>query len=203
MANRALEAGAGGLPQALILTENRRVYIIAPLMRTPLSPELLDPWRLAAEGGRWEGALALAALLRLVAATHRVEGVVAAVLTAGVDLEGVRWIQVTLRADGVELLCQRCLEPLPWPLRTDVRLGLARSEAEADCLPAAYEPLLAVGPLLKVSDLIEDELLLALPRISRHPDPADCAAHGYQPPQGRDDSPAPWAALLQDWKRSH
>ena len=57
-------------------------------MQTPSLPSKIDPWRLTAEGGRLDGALALAALPRLVATLNRTDGVVNVALAAGIDPRG-------------------------------------------------------------------------------------------------------------------
>ena len=173
-------------------------------MQTPSLPSRIDPWRLAAEGERLDGALALAALPRLAAALNRADGVVKVALAAGIDRQGVRFIAGVVRTE-VELICQRCLEPLRVALDATVRLGLVRSEAEADRLPEEYEPLLVPEGNLGVADLVEDELLLALPRIPRHEDARDCEANGYRTPDRvEQDQPfATLASLLQDSRRSH
>ena len=186
-----------------ILTEIRRAYIIPRLMQTPLLPSKIDPWRLAAEGGQLDGALALAALPRLAAALNRADGVVSVALVAGVDPRGVRFMKGTLRT-GVELVCQRCLESLPWRLDVAVSLGLVHNEAEADRLPEEYEPLLVPEGFIRVADLVEDELLLALPQIPRHDDARECVANSYRAPDTAHDQPfATLASLLRDSKRSH
>lgn len=75
-------------------------------------------------------------------------------------------------------------------------------------LPAGYEPLLAADDGISVAELVEDELLLALPQIPRHQDLRECEANGYAAP-GEASSQAerrrPFAALaslLADSKRS-
>ena len=199
---------ATGQEAGFILTEIRHAYMIPRLMRTPVLPDNLDPWRLTAEGGRLEGALALAALPRLAAALNRTDGVVAVALVAGVDPGGVRFIAGTLQTQ-VELVCQRCLGLLSWPLDVGVSLGLVHSEAEAERLPDKYEPLLAPEGVLCVADLVEDELLLALPQIPHHTDVRDCETSDYQLPVGASTPVAPGqslaalASLLSDLKRSH
>ncbi len=173
-------------------------------MQTPSLPSRIDPWRLAAESGQLDGALALAALPRLVAALNRADGVVKVALAAGIDRQGVRFIAGAVRTE-VELVCQRCLEPLRVALDATVSLGLVHSEAEADRLPEEYEPLLVPEGNLGVADLVEDELLLALPRIPRHDDARGCKINGYRTPDGvEQDQPfAPLASLLRDSRRSH
>jgi uncharacterized protein len=187
-----------------ILTAIRRVYIIPRLMQTPSLPSRIDPWRLTPEGGRLEGALALAALPRLVAELNRTDGMANVALVASVDRQGVRFIKGAVRTE-VELVCQRCLGPLRLALDVTVSLGLVRSEAEADRLPEEYEPLVVPEGIIHVADLVEDELLLALPRIPRHDDVRDCEANGYRAPDRvEQDQPfATLASLLRDSQRSH
>lgn len=183
--------------------------MIRRLMQTLLLPRKIHPWRMAAERGCLKGRLALATLPRLIVILGHADGEVVAVLSAGRDAQGIRFIQGSLQAE-VEWICQRCLGPLRLPLDITVKLGLARDEAAADRLPSEYEPLLIPeGGSVAVADLIEDELLLALPQIPRHEDLRECAANGYL----QSDEPAlelknrqPFAALatlLQDFQRSH
>ena len=173
-------------------------------MQTPSLPSRIDPWRLTAEGGRLEGTLALAELPRLVAELNRTDGVASVALVAGIDPRGVRFITGAVQT-GIELICQRCLGPLRLTLNVTVSLGLVRSEAEADRLPEEYEPLLVPEGVIHVADLVEDELLLALPQIPRHEDARDCEANGYRAPDRvEQDQPfAALASLLRDSSRSH
>lgn len=183
--------------------------MIRRLMETPSLPAKIHPWRMAAERGCLHGRLALAALPRLSALLGHADGEVVVALSTGCDAQEVRFIQGRLRAD-VEWTCQRCLGPLRLPLDITVNLGLARDEAAADRLPDEYDPLLVQeGGVVSVPDLIEDELLLALPQIPRHENLRECEAHGYlQPGEPALDlkKRQPFAALatlLQDSQRSH
>lgn len=172
--------------QRVNLTAIRRAYTISRLMQTasfPL-PDQIDPWRLAVEGGQLNGVIALAALPRLVAELVHPHGEVNLTLSAGIDLQGVRFIAGCVRTE-VALVCQRCLGPLQWPLDIAVRLGLVHNEAGADRLPDEYEPLLVLEGLIRIADLVEDELLLALPLIPRHDAMQECEANGYQTPSGK------------------
>ena len=172
-------------------------------MQTPPLPHRIDPWRLAAENARLDGALPLAALPRLAALLSSTEGMVRVALVATVDGQGKRYIHGEVSA-VVELVCQRCLGRLHMPLLARVSLGLVRSEAEAERLPEDREPLLLTGDEIAVATLVEDELLLALPQIPRHEDLRECAAHGYtlpgdEPPASRPPQPfAALASLLRD-----
>ena len=159
-----------------ILTANACAYIIPRLMQTVPLPDKIDPWRLTAEGGRLEGVLALASLPRLAAELEHTEGEVSVALATGVDSQGLRYIIGRLQT-GIALICQRCLGPLQWPLDIAVSLALVRNEMMADRLPEQYEPLVVADGLIRVADLVEDELLLALPLIPQHDQIQQCETH--------------------------
>ena len=81
-----------------------------------------------------------------------------------------------LRIRGVlQLGCQRCLAPLEFPLRIHAVLVLARSQAEIDALPVEAEgpDWMVASKAMEVHELLEDELLLAVPYAPRH---EHCAA---------------------------
>jgi uncharacterized protein len=153
--------------------------MIPRLMQTLSFSEPLNPWRLAAAGGRLEGVVALEALPRLAVLLNRTDGVVTVTVKVGVDEQGIHFVVGRLHST-IEVVCQRCLGPLRLPFDLTVRLGLARTEAEADQLPEGYEPLLVPESGLVLADWVEDELLLALPQIPRHDDLRECAANGYR-----------------------
>ena len=190
-----------------ILTEIGQAFIIPRLMQASPLPDRINPWQLAAENGRLNGELNLAGLPRLAAMPNHAGGTVSVTLVAGTDGQGVRFIKGRLRT-GVELVCQRCLGPLRLPLEVVISLGLARGEAEFDRLPDEYEPLLVPEGGIAVADLVEDELLLALPQIPRHDDERECEANGYMTPgefapDAEHRQPfAALASLVRDSKRS-
>jgi len=66
------------------------------------------------------------------------------------------------------LICQRCLERYDIPVEVELKLNWVKSEQDAKKLPLRYEPLLVESIPLKLNDVIEDELLLALPIIAMH-----------------------------------
>lgn len=105
---------------------------------------------------------------RLIEALQDSEGNVAVSLEFGTDEEGLRFMRGRVQGE-VTLLCQRCLEPMQQQIDNSFALALVRSETEADALPSHYEPLLLDGKPLFLRDVIEDEMLLALPIVPRHP----------------------------------
>ena len=74
-------------------------------------------------------------------------------------------------AGSVTLECQRCLGPVAWSIDQRTELLLARDDGEAARLDedSESEVLIATMPV-DTETLIEDELVLALPFVARHPD---------------------------------
>ena len=94
-----------------------------------------------------------------------------------------------LRLNGVlQLTCQRCLEALAFPLRVDVALLLAETQAEIDAEPLTPEsPERVVAEKeMQVHALAEDELLLAIPLAPRH---ERCAAGKAESAASRRNTP--------------
>jgi uncharacterized protein len=76
-----------------------------------------------------------------------------------------------VRVSGpLQLTCQRCLKALPYALRVDATLVLARTEAEVEAQPVEPEgPDRILGSReMAVGTLLEDEVLLAVPFAPRH-----------------------------------
>lgn len=90
-----------------------------------------------------------------------------ALLPAPGGEQGV-WLHLKA-AVPVTLQCQRCLQPVTQMLVVDRRLRFVRSEAEAARLDeASDDDVLVLLPRLDVHELLEDELILALPLVPRH-----------------------------------
>ena len=76
--------------------------------------------------------------------------------------------ELRLAVDGsVRLECQRCLGNVDLPLRFEVRLELAASEAELLTADDDIERVVA-GREMSVAVLVEDEVILALPMVPKH-----------------------------------
>jgi uncharacterized protein len=120
----------------------------------------------------FQGSLPIAAMPRLCEALADDAGSAQYQLDFGRDEFGTAYVQVRAQAP-LWLVCQRTLDPFVMPVAVDSRLGLIRSEQEEAALPAGYEPLLvAEDDKLSPIDVIEDELLLALPLVPVNPDSA-------------------------------
>ena len=78
------------------------------------------------------------------------------------------WLALKATAP-VWLTCQRCLQPLALTLTLDRRLRFVVGESQAEAMDAELEDdVLALPRWLDLRELVEDELLLALPLVPRH-----------------------------------
>lgn len=168
-------------------------------------PLVLDAWRMVATGRRFEGLLPLVGFKRLSSSLIEAEGDCHYVVEFGRDDMGQRFVDLHLQAQ-LPLLCQRTLERFFYPVDITQRLGLIRDEAEeAALLPDVEAVLVDDHGSLNPADLIEDELILAIPVVPINPDseaieaewPADIE-------EIEEETPNPFAALsaLKDLKRS-
>lgn len=127
-------------------------------------PSLLDVWRAVSSRRCFEGVIPLAALPRLASMLADVEGEVRYSVSFDRDDQGYAYVEVLAWA-GLPLTCQRSLDRFVLSVRVEQRLGLIRDEAEEGALPPGWEPLLVSGGELAPLEVIEDELILAIPLV--------------------------------------
>jgi len=85
--------------------------------------------------------------------------------------------QVHLVVGGSVLVaCQRCLKALDWPVSVDVCLTVVGTDREAQALADPFDTLLLTNGELVPGDVVEDEVLAALPLAPRHAEGQDCVA---------------------------
>ena len=113
----------------------------------------------------FEGALPLSTMPRLRDSLVDTEGDARVEIDFDTDALRVPYIELRITAK-LPLECQRSLQRFAYPVRIVQRLGLIRDEADEEALPEGYEALL-VGEngLLRPAELVEDELILAVPVI--------------------------------------
>lgn len=132
-------------------------------------PEVLDAWRAVASRRRYDGVLPLSAMPRLAGALADAEGEVRYVLEFHRDASGTGCIEVSAQAE-LPLVCQRSLRRFLLPVSVSQRLGLIAREEDEAALPAGFEPLLLPSDgALRPADVIEDELIMALPVVALDP----------------------------------
>ena len=160
------------------LTERGSGPNISRLMSTrssePRVPEVLDAWRMVAARRDFEGSLPLSSLSRLRdslcdGGLGNGEGEVRFSLQFDCDALQVPYVELRIDA-ALPLECQRTLQRFLQPVHLVQRLGLIRDEADEAGLPEGYEPLLMPEDgMLRPAELVEDELILAVPVVPTMP----------------------------------
>ena len=92
-----------------------------------------------------------------------------------------------------EVVCQRCMQPMRWPVRVNSRIALVSDYNAADRVPEGLEVFLVEADSVSVRDLVDEEVLLALPQVARHAEDSECAGRDMQLPgheAGPDEEPA-------------
>ena len=74
-----------------------------------------------------------------------------------------------------EVVCQRCMQTMRWPVKVTSRIALVSDYAAADRVPEGSEVFLVEGDSVSVRDLVDEEILLALPNVARHEEGSECA----------------------------
>jgi uncharacterized protein len=157
-------------------------------------PPVLDAWRMVAARRYFEGELPLSVFTRLKDSLTDSEGVCRYHLEFGRDSLDLPFVEVRIET-SLPMLCQRSLERYLQPVAVLQRLGLITEEAQEAALPEGTEPLLLdASAELRPIELIEDELILALPVVPINPDSTELQAN-WPEDTDEDDKPHPFAAL--------
>lgn len=108
------------------------------------------------------------------------------------------WLQLDAQAQ-VSLTCQRCLKPVREDLVVSRAFRFVRDEDQAAELDMdSDDDVLSLVRHLNLRDLVEDELLLALPVVPRHevcPEPLPHSNVDDEEPAAEEERPNPFAAL--------
>ena len=138
-------------------------------------PKYFTATQLARSGERLEGSVALADLPRLAAVAGiagRESGTASSMpvrlaLQADFDDEGVVRFRGTFSVNLL-LQCQRCLDELLVALHAELRVAVVSSEAQEALLPVGEEGLLVPDGKVDLHQMLEEEVLLALPAAPVH-----------------------------------
>lgn len=136
-------------------------------------PERADPIRLCESDTQFEGVVKLHDLQRLGAFLTSTEGEMRYSFLFTRDVDRRRVIKGHVEGE-LQIICQRCLGAMPLPIDSDWQLAVVTGFQQAEQLPEEYDPLLVEEDTIVLRDLIEDELILAVPSAARH-EPDQCA----------------------------
>jgi len=136
-------------------------------------PDRLDLYAAAEAGRLLRGRVELARLVRALPLLESPDGELEVSLELGRDEDGTHYLAGSVRGK-LALLCQRCLEPMEYPLDVTFRLGLVHSQEQSQGLSDRYEPLLITAEPASLAEVLTDEVLLALPIVPLHSGVSTC-----------------------------
>ena len=172
----------------------------APLKQHGL-PEQLDAWRMVAARRTFDGVLPLSSMARLQGSLADTQGDARVEIEFDTDALRIPYIELRIEAK-LPLECQRSLQRFAYPVKIVQRLGLIRDEEGENALPGGYEALL-VGDdgLLRPAELVEDELILAVPVVPVAPGTEE-VERDWDPPEEETQRANPFSVLssLKDKK---
>jgi uncharacterized protein len=130
---------------------------------------VIDGLEFARTGSKLQGAWPVADFARLRDVLRTNDGTLQYELLGVPQGRGRPALQLKV-GGALQLVCQRCLGALEFPLRIDVSLQLAATQAEVDAQPLEAEgpEQIVAGREMPVRELVEDEVLLAIPLAPRH-----------------------------------
>lgn len=84
------------------------------------------------------------------------------------DRQGLVTIRLSVEAE-LPLICQRSLAPYAERINRRSRLAVIETIEAQEEVPEQYEPVLVENRRLALLDIVEEELLLAVPQVPRNP----------------------------------
>lgn len=130
-------------------------------------PKQIDAFKMAESGRLIEGQVACQADGRLAGLIVGCDDDIRFSLDFGRQDDGRLGLTGRIQCK-VSMNCQRCLKPVSIELDCPVTLGIVSSESQVEQLPPTVEPLICGDEPLELMELIEDELILALPIVPVH-----------------------------------
>jgi uncharacterized protein len=76
---------------------------------------------------------------------------------------------------AAEVICQRCMQAMRWPVNMKTRIALVSDYDAANRVPDGMEVFLVEADSVSVRDLVDEEVMLALPHVPRHEEGSECA----------------------------
>lgn len=142
------------------------------MTETPISHtvllQTLDPQKVFRQRMQIKGRMPVVSLQRFCESLLDDTGTVTAELLFEVDSERRFRILGNVTAD-VNVVCQRCLQPMTLHLDDKIDLVLVSTDAQSKVLPATLDPwFCGEDELLSPADIIEEQLILAMPIVSMH-----------------------------------
>jgi uncharacterized protein len=130
-------------------------------------PKQGDPRKFAQQGISLDGFVPVAELPRLAESLQETTGEIQVDLVFGISVEKKKIVTGQASAE-LTLVCQRCLENVKVPVKSDISLGIVWDEEGAEALPEYLDPWITGEGVADLYDMIEEEMLLSLPKVAYH-----------------------------------
>ncbi len=131
-------------------------------------PDYVDARKIFAQRAHISGTVPLSRFKRFCELLASPEGELKVSLQFGLDERHRRIVEGSIET-CVEVVCQRCLEQTNAELKESFKLGIVESEAQIERLPDDVDPWLTTEIRLALVDILEEQLILAMPIVSYHP----------------------------------
>lgn len=155
-------------------------------------PQRIDPYRLASTNGVIEGDCAIDGMPRLkdylLAPEDNARCRIQVIMRFYRDTQRRVVIEGEINARLI-LQCQRCLQGLDWPLEIQLKLAVVSDDDRAAQVPREYDPLIVDEDGLSPIELVEDELILAMPAVARCETPNCSQTQDMPAASGRSKNP--------------
>lgn len=136
-------------------------------MGNAVLPKQIDPIQLSENRSILQGEISFLEMTRLSELLVEKSGFALVDLEFGQDELGYAFSRGSIKAK-INVICQRCNNPMWLSLDVGVSLSPVRTEKQAEELPTYYDPLQITGELMSLATIVEEEILLSIPNIPRH-----------------------------------
>jgi uncharacterized protein len=137
----------------------------------------IDPYKMAKHKQALEGKIAVASMSRANKLLDSEQGEVEYKLLFDIDQDKICYIAGEFESD-LKMRCQRCLQVFSQKITGSFKVSPLKADEDAKDLPDPYEPVLVVDGKIFPAELVEDELILALPIVPMHTE--DCVGKKLQ-----------------------
>lgn len=163
-------------------------------------PISVDPVRAAQKQLELDAHIPKSFLNRLAESTISIQSDIDTTFSFDIDKQKLRIFHGKASVE-VELICQRCNEPMLYHCEAEFTYCPVHNQEQENNLPDAYEPIYYdENGEVNLYQVVEDELILALPQIAKHAI-EDCQLGAYEVTFGEIDEeeqrPNPFDALAK------
>jgi uncharacterized protein len=163
-------------------------------------PISVDPVRAAQKHLELDARIPKELLSRLAESTISIQSDINTSFSFDIDRQKLRIFHGKASV-AVELLCQRCNEPMIYQCEAEFTYCPVHNQEQENNLPDAYEPIYYdENGEVNLHQVVEDELILSLPQIAKHAI-EDCRIKEFELTFGEIDEeeqrPNPFDALAQ------